>query len=692
MKHIYNGSMNVRLILLSVLFLAGINTKAQNHVTIPDKSFVTFLTDNYKDCMSGDQLDTTCIAIKNVTFLNISSLKIKDITGIQYFKNLEQLLCSNDSITSLPHFQLPNLKRLLCSYNQLKSISLNYPKLEQVHCDNNKLILLPPLPSTLCSLKCDHNELTSLPDVSNVTCGLEVNDNKIACFPILPRVGWLRILGNPFSCLPNYTEYMDAQTLAYPLCMENDTVNNPSKCPQTKIITGRVYKDENKDCKDVYEAGIKNVPLKLYSKQHQLLWQAYSDLSGRYEFPAIKGDYIVTIDTAEMPFKTNCKIDSSVTVTNTDMLIDEVNFGVICKAGFDIGVQSILTQGRIFPGQTHQLNVLAGSTQLLNNLNCPLISKGEVEIMVSGPVTYIGPAVGALTPVVSGNVFNYSIANFDQQTNINTAFGLLFRTNTNAHVGELVCVEVTVTTAMGDRDPSNDKKQLCYQVVNSYDPNMKQVHPLDEVWEGFKDWFTYTVHFQNTGSAPAINIVLTDTLDSNLDLETFQVLSSSHYNHTKLKGSAIEFKFPAIYLADSTSDEKASKGFIQYRIKPKANLLSGTVIRNKASIYFDFNPPIVTNTTMNHYVKSVSVDENENKLYMHVYPNPGNGQYFIQLNGEIATAGLAIEVYNLLGSVVYTGKTAAALTSIDLIHQPNGIYFIKVTGADQSFNQRLIKQ
>jgi hypothetical protein len=95
---------------------------------------------------------------------------------------------------------------------------------------------------------------------------------------------------------------------------------------------------------------------------------------------------------------------------------------------------------------------------------------------------------------------------------------------------------------------------------------------------------------------------------------------------------------------------------------------------------------------MNHYVKSVPVEENIKNSAMQIYPNPGNGRYFMEVNEEMATTSLTIEVYNLLGSVVYSGKTTAALTSIDLIHQPNGVYFIKVTGAGQSFNQRLIKQ
>ena len=39
---------------------------------------------------------------------------------------------------------------------------------------------------------------------------------------------YFNIYGNPFSCLPNYVGAMDSATLAYPLCVLGDTVNNPN--------------------------------------------------------------------------------------------------------------------------------------------------------------------------------------------------------------------------------------------------------------------------------------------------------------------------------------------------------------------------------------------------------------------------------------------------------------------------------
>ena len=67
----------------------------------------------------------------------------------------------------------------------------------------------------------------------------------------------------------------------------------------------------------------------------------------------------------------------------------------------------------------------------------------------------------------------------------------------------------------------------------------------------------------------------------------------------QLFGSKVHFNFVNINLVDSTTNAEASKGYVSYRVKPLANLPLGTTIENTASIYFDFNTPIVTNTVSN---------------------------------------------------------------------------------------------
>ncbi len=72
-------------------------------VNIPDANFRTWLNNNgYASCMSGNLMDTTCALIVNATKVNCQSSNIANITGIQYFDNLDTLICGLNNITFLP--------------------------------------------------------------------------------------------------------------------------------------------------------------------------------------------------------------------------------------------------------------------------------------------------------------------------------------------------------------------------------------------------------------------------------------------------------------------------------------------------------------------------------------------------------------------------------------------------------------
>jgi uncharacterized repeat protein (TIGR01451 family) len=66
----------------------------------------------------------------------------------------------------------------------------------------------------------------------------------------------------------------------------------------------------------------------------------------------------------------------------------------------------------------------------------------------------------------------------------------------------------------------------------SYDPNDKQVSPLGYGVHGAvaldTDHLDYTIRFQNTGTAPAIDVMLRDDLPSSLDLSRLDILGASH--------------------------------------------------------------------------------------------------------------------------------------------------------------------
>jgi len=136
----------------------------------------------------------------------------------------------------------------------------------------------------------------------------------------------------------------------------------------------------------------------------------------------------------------------------------------------------------------------------------------------------------------------------------------------------------------------------------SYDPNDKEVRPKGCGPAGLikgDQLLTYVVHFQNLGSGPAFDVVVRDLLDDDLDLSTIEVIGASHNYVFGLSGRQMVWTFPNIYLPAKTDNEPGSHGFFSYRIKPLPGLAEGTLITNRADVYFDNNPPVLTPVTTN---------------------------------------------------------------------------------------------
>jgi uncharacterized repeat protein (TIGR01451 family) len=595
--------------------------------------------------------------------------------------------CGGNQLTSLP--TLPDsLIEFYCCYNQLSNLPALPNSLSLLGCWNNQLTSLPILPLSIAFLSCQFNQITLLPQLPVGLINFKCYNNNITCFPLFPNTlssnippYQFNISNNPFTCLPNYVPAMDSATLNYPLCLPG----NSNGCNTASGIVGFTYKDNNTNCsKDAGDNGLKNIPLQLYSNAGNLLGQTYSALNGVYQFPQTANTYTVAIDTTGLPFTSSCLfpgLDSTVTVATLDT---NINFALTCKPGFDVGVQSISTNGIIFPGQNHVLNVNAGDISHWYNLNCASGTSGILSFSVNGPVTYLSSAAGALTPTVAGNVYTYNIADFGAINN-STDFQLLFQTDVTAQAGDVICVNATVTPTSGDNNPNNNTYTACYNVVNSHDPNIKETYP-ENVQPGFNDWLTYTIHFQNTGNAPAFNIRLADTLDTMLDLETFQVINYSHPNLIDLTGRVLNVRFPNIQLPDSTTNSAGSIGFIQYRAKPKATWVSPYQIKNTAYIYFDYNAPIITNTTLNTILIPTGL-KNQTETVMNLYPNPSNGNFTIELNTKEKQS---IQVFDITGNVVISQSIENGKAIIDGSHLAAGIYNINIKGSNSVANKKLV--
>ena len=717
------------LLILPLLFVLSLPASAQ-WVTIPDDDFVDKLNELFPECMDGDQLNISCTEIIEATSLEISFSSINDLTGIQYFINLEYLACAFNGATFLP--ELPGtLKRLICYgnvFNELPELPQSLqmlwcnntgltelPELPQsldtllcfdnelielpslpgslivLDCKNNNLNELPSLPSSLIQLVCHENNLITLPELPPTLQKLGCSNNQLTCLPTLPMsltepyLASFNISNNPFTCLPNYVPAMsggNAEWLSFPLCGLGDLDSNPYGCSSVNGISGNVFDDLNSNCEvSPTETGVINATIKLLDEENEFVASTYTFGTGNnmlYNLEANIGDYSVQLITENMPFQVSCADPGD--MEDVELTADEptalnVDFGVECLPGFDVGVQSVATTGWLFPGQEYTLNISAGDMSNWYGLQCAEGVGGSVTVNITGPVSYVEPTNGALVPVVSGDIqLTYDIADFGD-ADFENSFGVILETDTTAQTDDLVCIDVTVEPIEGDAHPENNTYTHCYPVVNSYDPNIKQVWPQN-VEPGYDGYFNYTIYFQNTGTAPAFNIRVADTLDTNLDLNTFEVTGYSHPCLTYVSGNVATFRFNNIMLPDSTSDFDGSIGYVQYRIKPIADLPVGTVIENTAHIYFDFNDAIVTNTTENEFIITTSVTE-QSSQHVQVFPNPGTGLYNVSLHSS-ATGISMMEVFTLSGVRVLEQSLSNRQTTLDLTNQPPGMYLLRL--------------
>jgi hypothetical protein len=187
-------------------------------------------------------------------------------------------------------------------------------------------------------------------------------------------------------------------------------------------------------------------------------------------------------------------------------------------------------------------------------------------------------------------------------------------------VGDIATVEAKLLTNLVDsidywKADNTDKRKI--KLRYSYDPNIKEIYQ-DSLITPFDSVLDYTIHFQNTGSAPAFYVEIRDTLLPELDEAQFELIESSHNPmNAILQDRKLYFIFPDIILADSASDEEASKGFVRFKIglNNYDSLRQETLIKNSASIYFDKNEPIRTNEVINSVQSPVTLNKLANKKY-----------------------------------------------------------------------------
>jgi len=527
--------------------------------------------------------------------------------------NLYSLICGNNSISQIP--TLPaSLEVLDCSFDSVTSLPTLPPILRSLNCGHNQIVSLPALHNGITILDCSYNLLVSIPALPDTMVEFSCNNNPyLTCLPRLQAItSLLNFSGTPITCLPNYgsVENSVPPLNSLPLCTITST------CAPFYNIGGNVFYDSTGTC-TFTNGDVEQNYIKLQLLQSGVVQQqTYTGEQGYFSFQTpVTGAYTVQIDTTQLPFIISCP--GSTVYTDTIATLNTTysanNFSLTCRTGgVDLGVSSIVNN-YVVPRPSSRISIysIIGDISELYGAHCAAGDSGTVQIVYSGPAGYAGPANGALTPTnVSGDTLTWNVPDFGAVYN-KTAFNFMMYIDTFAIPGSSVCLTATVTGRAHDYNPSNNSLTYCFPVLDALDPNSKQVYPT-RIDSGYQ-FLTYTIRFQNTGTAAAQSISIQDTLDSHLDPTTLRLLTYSA--NTGYPQLYINTNIVSIYfytnLPDSAISDSLSQGYVQFGIRTKDGIaINGETVSNTASIYFDYNPAVVTNTVTDT-VKAAPVFVNE---------------------------------------------------------------------------------
>ena len=615
----------------------------------------------------GEVQVSEAIAIQR---LNLNSLGISNLSGLEYFQNLVFLFCANNELTTLDVSMLGNLKSMSCNNNSLTSLNIgNLPLLTGLYCNNNLL-------STL--------------DISGAP------------------------LSDGFSCKSN---------LLQSIFMKNGAT------PQYIFVI-----EDNPDlayiCADEFEIAFVQTHVTAWGYNCTL--NSYCSFVPGGAFYSIQGNNkydsnLNGCDDTDNLFYPNLRFSITSGINNGTIISDNVgSYQIPVQAG-NYTFSPILENPAFFTIVPEQVNIsfpIQASPFTQNFCISPNGSHRDLEVVVL-PIDRARPGFDVNCKIIytnngtspeSGNIimnFDYDFLDFitatptaDSSSNTNLSWNYInlqpfesreitFRVNLNSplefpplNAGDFLGYEVNIYPIIGDENLQNNRSELKQLVVNSFDPNDKtclQGNTITPEMVG-KD-VNYMIRFENTGTANAENVVVKDMIDTaKFDINSLIPLDGSHPFVTRISNTnKVEFIFENINLP---FDDANNDGYVAFKIKTKPTLVLGDSFSNTASIYFDYNFPIITDpaiTTVALLGNSDFAFDN----YFSIYPNPANSILNIETKKTIEVT--SVNIYNTLGQVVLVIPNAQQTKSVDVSSLKTGNYFLKINSDKGTSSVKFVK-
>ena len=102
-----------------------------------------------------------------------------------------------------------------------------------------------------------------------------------------------------------------------------------------------------------------------------------------------------------------------------------------------------------------------------------------------------------------------------------------------------------------------------------------------------------------------------------------------------------------------------------------------TPVENTAGIFFDFNDPVITNTTLHTFVSEIPIDsaidlEDSRQSLIKIYPVPAHDIIYMEVEEP-----MTVQIFDMLGNMLAVEKLPVGATELDVSMLNVGIYMVR---------------
>jgi hypothetical protein len=624
-----------------------------------------------------------------------------DLAGLS---SLKGLICNNNLLTELDVSALHELKYFICAANFLTELSIdNLLNLTYVLFGNPGLN--PVNVNSLVNLEflAFAGGLQTVMDISNLQnlSVLHFIDTNLVEIDISNNnIGEFGIHNNPNLTYVNMKDGTSNSTIAVSecpnltvICVNEDEVDaiyasvisqgdvNPNFSVTTycafnpggnyNTITGSIVFDANNNgCTD--DVVQPNVKLTINDGTGQ--GASFSNAAGDYIFYTQAGDFTITPQLENPSIFTVSPASTTVNFPANNNSVSTQNFCITAN-GEHSDAEIVLAP--VIPARpgfdaVYKLVYKNTGNQILSG-QVYFYYDDNVLDFVSTTTPTVSQSTGLLTWDYS-NLLPFESRSIEVTLNLN---------------GPMETPPVTIDDELifnvGMTPINGNEIVFSYQqtVVGSFDPNDITCLEGDNAAPSeIGNYLHYIVNFENTGTAPAENIVVKIEIDpSKYDVSSLQLLNGSHPVEARVKNSIAEFIFKNIDL------ETNGHGNILLKVRTKSTLEAGDTVTKKADIFFDYNFPVVTNEATTLF-QDLGVDDHLVDPSIVIYPNPTTDFVTVKAASTITS----IQVYDIQGRLLMTRLSDASTEKVELSRYSSGIYYLNIATDKGIKTEKILKK